>query len=237
MLNGIARVASLMVSKCFPIRWKETHELSFWRDRIAATGAENSWYEQWFTSRVGLTAEFYRGKRGLDIGCGPLGSLEWADMAAERIGVDPLAHRYAELRHQLPPHKMRYVKASSEAIPFADAHFDVITSFNSLDHVADVSGTIREVVRLLRRGGLFILMVDVGHDTTPCEPHELNWDIVDRFSADLELLEQYRFERHAKGIYQSIELDPVRIDESDPDDRPGVLLAKFRKRSEALRGS
>ena len=29
-----------------------------------------------------------------DIGCGPRGSLEWATMAAERVGLDPPVNKY-----------------------------------------------------------------------------------------------------------------------------------------------
>ena len=45
---------------------------------------KNSWYVDTFTRRVGIEKDFYHNKKILDIGCGPRGSLEWADMAAER---------------------------------------------------------------------------------------------------------------------------------------------------------
>ena len=36
-----------------------------------------------------LDKSFYKNKRILDVGCGPRGSLEWDDMALERVGLDP----------------------------------------------------------------------------------------------------------------------------------------------------
>ena len=54
-------------------------------------------------------------------------------MAAERVGLDTLAPKY--LKMGADRHKMTYVAASSDAIPFPAQHFDVVCAFNSLDHV------------------------------------------------------------------------------------------------------
>jgi len=54
----------------------------------------------------------------LDIGCGPRGSLEWADMTKERYGLDPLANEYLKLGAD--KHKMKYVASGAEKIPFED---------------------------------------------------------------------------------------------------------------------
>jgi ubiquinone/menaquinone biosynthesis C-methylase UbiE len=50
-------------------------------------------------------------------------------------------------------HKMTYVAASSDAIPFAAGHFDAVCSLNSLDHVADLEKTVAEIKRVVRSGG------------------------------------------------------------------------------------
>ncbi len=104
-----------------------------------------------FTGLVGVEPNFYAGKDVLDIGCGPRGSLNWAEMARRRVGLDPLAEDYRELG--IDSHPMEYVAAAAEEMPFDDASFDVITSFNSLDHVEDLDRTIAEIKRVLRPGG------------------------------------------------------------------------------------
>jgi hypothetical protein len=87
-------LAEAVEEHTFPVRHKERHEMEYWKSRVAAEGRlKNGHYLELYTSHFGLEPEFYRGKRILDIGCGPRGSLEWADMAAERIGLDPLARR------------------------------------------------------------------------------------------------------------------------------------------------
>jgi ubiquinone/menaquinone biosynthesis C-methylase UbiE len=153
-------------------------------------------------------------------------ALEWADMVAERVGVDPLAESYRTLG--VENQKMTYVAAPAEAIPFADGYFDVVTSFNSLDHVDDLDACIVEIVRVVARGGLFLLLTDVNHKPTVCEPVTYSWDIVEKFSPTLVLIEQEHFEKNADGMYQSLRAR-VRYDYGSPVDRYGILSAKFTK--------
>jgi ubiquinone/menaquinone biosynthesis C-methylase UbiE len=170
---------------------KGESELRYWRARAKAEGVlrdgvlqdaslSNAHYERVFTTHFELAPDFYAGKRVLDIGCGPRGSLEWASTASERVGVDPLADEYRELG--IDRHAMRYVSAPAEAMPFADASFDVVTLLNSLDHVDDVAGTIAEVSRVAADGATLLLTVEVRHKPTAAEPHWLDWDIVEQFA-------------------------------------------------------
>ena len=201
-------------------------ELEYWRGRVRQeVTLHNDHYAWFYTTHFGFEDEFYRNKRVLDIGCGPRGSLEWADMAEERVGLDPLADSYRELgaKH----HKMSYVQAPAERIPFADGHFDVVCSFNSLDHVDNLDESISEILRVLAPGGHFLLLTDVNHEPTPTEPVELGWDIVDRFAPPLEVLETGRFEKLESGIYDSVRAAPY--DEDDASARAATLSAKFRK--------
>lgn len=102
----------------------------------------NNHYEQFYTELFDLDKTFYNDKIVLDIGCGPRGSLEWADMTKERIGLDPLADKYENLREG--NHKMDYVSSCAENIPFNDNYFDVVCSFNSLDHVDNLFLRLKE---------------------------------------------------------------------------------------------
>jgi ubiquinone/menaquinone biosynthesis C-methylase UbiE len=206
---------------------KGHHELEYWKGKKATEGQlANDHYSQFYTSHFGLSASDYAGKRILDIGCGPRGSLEWADMTAERVGLDPLADEYLKLGAK--NHKMSYVAAPSEKIPFPDGHFDVVCSFNSLDHVDDLPTTINEIIRVLRPGGLFLLLTEVNHDPTDCEPQVFSWDIVKLFTPKLQLLTERHFERKTQGMYQSI-LQDITYDHANPEKRYGILSAKFMK--------
>jgi len=179
-----------------------------------------------FTGLVGLEADFYRGKAILDVGCGPRGSLEWADEASRRVGLDPLADDYTEFG--TGAHAMEYVAAGSEAMPFADGEFDVVTSINALDHVDDLERTVAEIKRVTRPGGHLVLVVEVGHDPTWTEPQSLSWDVCELFAPEFEVVSREEYERGSEGLFDGA-WRRERFDHTAPP-RPGVLTAVMRSR-------
>lgn len=220
--NRLMRVSNQVFS---PKVFKSKFELYYWKvKKWEEKELTNQHYEYFYTTYFKLTKDFYNDKKILDIGCGPRGSLEWANMTAERIGLDPLADQYLKLG--AAKHAMQYINSGSENMPFADNHFDVIASFNSLDHVDNLTATIREIKRVLAPNGLFLLIADI-HDTpTICEPSNFSWDIVQRFAPELAAIEEFHFEGHR--MYQSIR-EGVPFNHGDPKQRYGVLTVKMKK--------
>jgi SAM-dependent methyltransferase len=100
-----------------------------------------------------------RGKRVLDVGSGVgYGSdmLKGAG-AAKVIGLDRSreAIAYGLDRHAaLHPD---YLVADAESLPLQDGQFDVVVSFETLEHVADYHRFLEEAKRVMRPGGLLIL--------------------------------------------------------------------------------
>lgn len=191
-------------------RYKQFHELRYWnkvltpiRNDRAKLERERSHYQYFFTEFFGLSMRDYDGKAILDIGCGPRGSLEWADTARERVGVDPLAHKYRALNGQ--SQKMIYCCAPSEAIPYPDGYFDIVSSFNALDHVDDVDATIAEMKRVTAPGGHILLIVEIGHAPTPTEPHFLDENLAGRFAPEFLPTDVRLFGVNAEhNLYRSI---------------------------------
>ena len=184
------------------MRRKRRAELAYWAARAGEEGELlNGWYEGAFTAHFGLDRAFYAGKRILDVGCGPRGSLEWAHDAAERVGVDPLASEYERLNGGR--HAMRYVEARAEALPFADASFDVVSTFNSLDHVEDVDAVLSELRRVLAPGGSLLLLVETGRPATVTEPNELDAAIVERVG--LQCVDARHYQQSTGGLYLDLD--------------------------------
>jgi ubiquinone/menaquinone biosynthesis C-methylase UbiE len=228
MRHLLSRLYSRVEARLLPRHHKERTEIAYWQSRLSAEGQlSNNHYLYSYTSAFDLKPSFYAGKRILDIGCGPRGSLEWADVAAERVGLDPLVPQYLKMGAQ--HHKMTYVAASSDAIPFPAGHFDVVCSLNSLDHVADFDKTVAEIKRVTRSGGLFLLVTEVNHPPTATEPIDLPWSISKTFLDAFSLLNEKRYEIGDHNIHGQISRDAL-FDESNPADRPGIVLAKFEKR-------
>jgi len=63
-------------------------------------------------------------------------------------------------------HNVRFEVADAEALPFPDNHFDVVTCRVAPHHFPDVQQFVREVARVLRSGGRFVL-VDTIAPATP----------------------------------------------------------------------
>lgn len=227
MIRHFKNFTNKAVSALIPNTWKSYSELTYWKKKKREEGEfSNQHYSYFYTTHFDFTLDDYRNKRILDIGCGPRGSLEWAQNASERIGLDPLADKYLSLGAD--KHQMQYVSSASENIPFQDSYFDITCSFNSLDHVENVEKSIAEIKRITKPGGHFLLLVEINHEPTNCEPHELTPCIIENFKPDFEcdLLRVYHSVEG--GLYNSIlASEPV----ADPyrHGGPGWLSAKFTK--------
>lgn len=208
-------------------RSKARAELAYWKERHELEGElRGPHYERLFTTVFELTREDYRGARVLDVGCGPRGSLEWATMAAARVGVDPLADRYRSLRSGT--HAMSYVKAHAEKLPFEAESFDIVASLNSLDHVRDVEEALSELTRVCARGGLLLLVVEVNHPATDTEPHTISWDVVEQIAPAFHPEVIHRFAKTNPTIYGSV-LAAEPYDDRIHAEQSGILCARLRR--------
>lgn len=209
------------------LSFKEFFELCYWKiiKLFSKNLNENSHYKYFYTGNFSIPEEFYKDKIILDIGCGPRGSLEWADMTKERIGLDPLADQYLKIGAK--DHKMSYVKAYVENIPFPDEYFDVICSFNSLDHVENMELACEEIKRTLKNDGMFLFLVDIHTMPTLTEPQTMNWNFVKDYFPEFEILEEKHLERtETYKIYTNVRNGKTVQDNAVR----GVLTAKLRKR-------
>ena len=82
----------------------------------------------------------------LDAGCGSRPYHEWFGPVTEYVGLDVSAGRGVDL-----------VVASNERWPLPNENFDVILSSQVLEHVEHLDITLKEMSRVLKRGGVAIL--------------------------------------------------------------------------------
>lgn len=204
--------------------YKQTFEMFFWRKHLFRFKKfTHAHMKRSFTEAFGLDIQFYDNKDVLDIGCGPVGSLEWADNCKSRTGIDPLADNYVKLNGGRQ--KMTYVSAGAEKIPFPDQSFDVVSTFNALDHVENVEKAVSEAVRVTRVNGHLLLIVEIDHKATITEPHTLREDILDQFvGCQVEFKRVYRT-RDDHNMYASVADAVERTNENEP----GIIVAKLKK--------
>ncbi|MFN2442048.1 MAG: class I SAM-dependent methyltransferase [Thermoanaerobaculia bacterium] len=228
MTQVVLQILSAIPARLAPKRWKEWHELLYWKMRRRAEGElQRDHYTHFYTTHFGLSPSFYEGKAVVDIGCGPRGSLEWATMASRRIGIDPLAEKYLALGADR--HAMEYITSGAESIPLPDGAFDVVCSFNSLDHVESVEQSVAEIKRITRSGGSLLLLVEVNHPPTACEPHELSpRRVLDLLAPEFVAERVTIYEPAGEGIYDSILAG--RALNAPGDDKAGFLSVLFTRR-------
>ena len=98
------------------------------------------------------------GRDVLELGCGAAQwSIALARAGARAVGLD-LSDRQLEHARRLVAEagvEVRLVHASAEAVPLADASFDMVFCDHGAMTFADPYRTVPEVARLLRPGGLF----------------------------------------------------------------------------------
>jgi SAM-dependent methyltransferase len=130
------------------------------------------------------------GERVLDVGAGPgFLTAEMAEAVGPRgdvVGLEPSeSMRALAERRELPAGSapVRHVDGDATKLPFGDDEFDVVTSTQVYEYIADMPAALAEARRVLRPGGrLFVLDTDwdsvVWHSSDPARMRRIltTWD-------------------------------------------------------------
>lgn len=113
-------------------------------------------------------ARFERGtgKRVLEIGVGA-GSdfINWVRSGAQATGIDLTESGVALTRERLALEGLEadVRRGDAEQLPFADDSFDIVYSWGVLHHSPDTARAVSEVRRVLRPGGIALVMIYHAH--------------------------------------------------------------------------
>jgi ubiquinone/menaquinone biosynthesis C-methylase UbiE len=112
--------------------------------------------------------------------------------------VEPLASEFQNHGLLLPEGDTIYLSIGAEQLPLLNDVVDVVVSRNSIDHVESPAQVIREIHRVLKPGGIFILNTDINHPSTVCEPHTLTVDQIHIMTAQFRKVRGMIFD-HGHG--------------------------------------
>jgi SAM-dependent methyltransferase len=98
------------------------------------------------------------GRDVLDVGCNTgYGTVRFVPVARRVAGVDVSPRAIEAARERAADGRPEFVLTSGFDLPFADGSFDLVTSFQVLEHVADPAPFLAELTRVARPGGSVIL--------------------------------------------------------------------------------
>jgi 2-polyprenyl-3-methyl-5-hydroxy-6-metoxy-1,4-benzoquinol methylase len=121
-------------------------------------------------SRYHFAGGFAAGKTVLDIACGTGfgGPILLASGAASVVGVDLSAEGLREARRELRQ-GFSLCQSDGTRLPLADGSIDLVTSFETLEHVPAYEALVAELERVLRPGGVLVLSTPNALHTRPVD--------------------------------------------------------------------
>ena len=209
--SKIRRIVKRSFTVKSPLRTnKYDVELSFWKNNYLEDNKSfrNNWYQRIMLAMAQeRDNSFIKGKIIADFGCGPRGSLVWAEEASIRIGIDVLSDLYVdEFFESLVNHNMIYLKSTEKIIPLPNNFVDVMFTMNAIDHVNNFSLMCQEILRTIKPGGELIAGFNINEPPTPTEPQQLTEDIIKASLLDKMKILSYRITerpRNSSKLYEA----------------------------------
>lgn len=181
-------------------------------ERIDVEPSSPWWAEH--RARYHLAAAYVTGADVLDVACGSgLGAPVLLAAGTERLIGLELSHEALEVAARFRCDRFLPAQADGTRIPARNDTFDVITSFETVEHIHDDERFVMELARVLRPGGLLVLSTPNALHTKPVDgrpanpfhvreyaPHELQALLVRGFG-DVQLLGQQPDAQHRPCPY------------------------------------
>lgn len=124
-------------------------------DRVRTAGLTATTSESLYRRYIEFVRTFAPTGRILDVGCGSGWSTYWfASKGYLATGVDLSSGAFE------PPQidHLRFVEGSATDLPFAPGTFEVVASYQCLEHVPDPRKALQEMIRVARPGGVVCIV-------------------------------------------------------------------------------
>jgi 2-polyprenyl-3-methyl-5-hydroxy-6-metoxy-1,4-benzoquinol methylase len=160
-------------------------DLPFTGERFTPECVREMLYEHY--ARYAMAQRFVHGKKVLDAACGEgYGSALLAASAQQVLGVDISAEAVAHAQARYPLANLQFAQGDA-TVPQAEADFDVIVSFETLEHVHAQASMLANFKRALKPDGVLLIS----------SPDKRTYSDLTGFSNQFHVKELYRHELEA----------------------------------------
>ncbi len=128
-------------------------------ERFDPSGAGGTLIDSEHRARYHFGAQVVAGKEVLDASCGTGYGIEILSRAGASAvtGVDVSAEAIAAAEKRFGDHAAALVEADLRGLPFEDDSFDVVVSFETIEHVEEPEKALAELRRVLRPEGVLVI--------------------------------------------------------------------------------
>jgi 2-polyprenyl-3-methyl-5-hydroxy-6-metoxy-1,4-benzoquinol methylase len=131
-------------------------ELAWTGERLVTTCDRPLVFEH--VHRYAIACALAEGKRVLDIACGEgYGANLLGRIATKVVGVDLDPTTIEHARRKYRDRNLEFLVGDCLEIPCADASFDLVASFETIEHIADHERFLSEIKRVLAPGGIVLI--------------------------------------------------------------------------------
>lgn len=114
--------------------------------------------------RYSFAQRFVRAQRVLEVGSGEgYGSNYLAEFAEKVDSIDISQEAVEHAKGKYKRSNLNFHCTSAEKLPFADEVFDVVVSFEVIEHLPEQDSYLQEILRVLKPGGQFIVSTPNKH--------------------------------------------------------------------------
>lgn len=157
--------------------------------------SESGEIRQEHVHRYGWVRAFVQGKRVLDVACGEgYGSAMLAEVADTVVGVDVSPEVIVHANQRYKRRNLRFVHGDAAALDLPDRGFDIVVSFETIEHLTAQQAMLDGIKRVLSPGGMLIISSPNKKVYTDLAGHHNEFHVKELYFEELDELLRARFE-------------------------------------------
>jgi ubiquinone/menaquinone biosynthesis C-methylase UbiE len=160
--------------------------------------------------RYAVTFDFIKDKNVLDIASGEgYGSHLMSKVAATVSGVDIDSESVKNANKKYKKDNLLFERGSVTQIPFNDDLFDVVVSFETIEHLEEHDTMISEIKRVLKKDGILIISTPDKKNYTDLRNFKNKFHVKELYKAEFENLLKNYF--NYCNLYQQLYLNGISV--------------------------